>query len=57
MPDVKSRAARREQQTREIEKNQKQLRDSIAVTQRLVDESEALLERHRRERDGDDAAF
>jgi len=54
MPDAKSRAARREQQAREIEENQAQLRKSIADTQRLVDESEAMLDRHRREREEDD---
>jgi len=54
MPDKKSRAMRREQQAREIEANQSALRASIAETQRLVDESEAILRRHRTELDEDD---
>lgn len=54
MPDKKKRAERREQQSREIEANQKELRDSIAETQRLVGESEAMLRRHREERAADD---
>jgi len=54
MPDKKKRAERREQQSREIEANQKALRDSIAETQRLVGESEAMLRRHREERAADD---
>lgn len=54
MPDAKRRAERREQQAREIEDNQAQLRSCIAETRRLVDESDAILERHRRERDADD---
>lgn len=54
MPDKKKRAERREQQSQEIEANQKALRDSIAETQRLVGESEAMLRRHREERAADD---
>ena len=45
---------RAEQQAREIEKNQHDLRKSIEETQRLVDESETMLRRHRREREEDD---
>lgn len=56
MPDRKSRAERREQQAREIEQNQAAMRASIAETQRLVDESEAMLRRHRQERDDEDEA-
>ena len=55
MPDRKLRAERREQQSREIEQNQAALRASIAETRRLVDESDTILARHRRERDMDDA--
>lgn len=55
MPDAERRAERRRQQAREIEDNQAQLRSSIAETRRLVDESDAILERHRSERDADDA--
>jgi hypothetical protein len=55
MPDKKTRAERREQQAREIEANQQSLRRSIAETDRLVGESEKMLERHRKERELDDA--
>lgn len=55
MPDKKTRAERREQQAREIEANQQSLRRSIAETDRLVGESEKMLERHRKEREQDDA--
>jgi hypothetical protein len=48
-----NRAAR---QSREIEENQEALRRSIAETERLVNESEKMLRRHRQERDEDDAA-
>ena len=54
MPDAKRRAARREQQAHEVEESQAALRKSIAETQRLVDESDEMLERHRRERETDD---
>jgi hypothetical protein len=54
MPDRKSRAERREQQAREIEESQKALRNSIAETQRLMDSSDAMLARHRRECEEDD---
>ena len=56
MPDRKSRAERREQQAQEIEANQSALRASIAETQRLVDESDAILRRHRTELDDDDSS-
>ncbi len=55
IPDKRQRADRREQQAKEIEANQKALRDSIAESQRLVEESESILQRHRREQDEDDA--
>jgi hypothetical protein len=54
MPDKKSRAERREQQAREIEESQNALRNSIAETQRLMDRSDAMLARHRRECEEDD---
>lgn len=54
MPDAKTRAARREQQAREVEDSQTALRNSIAETQRLVDLSDEMLERHRREREACD---
>ena len=40
MSDRKKRAERREQQSREVEASQKALRESIAETERLVDDSE-----------------
>lgn len=55
MPDAKRRAARREQQAREVEESQAALRKSIAETQRLVEQSEEMLKRHRLERDSDEA--
>lgn len=55
MPDRKSRAERSERQAREIEESQAALKASIAETQRLMDRSDEMLARHRRERD-DDAA-
>jgi len=51
----KKRAERREQQQGEVEASQTRLRASIAETDRLVGESDKMLHRHRRERDGDDA--
>jgi len=54
MTDKEKRAARREQQSREVEANQEAVRKSIAETDRLVGESEAMLRRHRQEREDDD---
>ena len=54
MTDRKKRAERRDQQAREIEVSQKQLRESIAETDRLVGESDKMLRRHRQECDDDD---
>ena len=54
MTDKKKRAERRDQQAREIEVSQKQLRESIAETDRLVGESEKMLRRHRQECEDDD---
>ena len=56
MTDKTKRAERREQQAREIETSQKQLRESIAETDRLVGESDKMLRRHRTECEEDDAA-
>ena len=55
MPDRKKRAERRAQQDREIECSQAALRASIAETCRLVDQSDEMIARHRRERDMDDS--
>lgn len=54
MTDREKRAQRREQQTREVEASQKAMRESIAETDRLVGESDAMLRRHRQEREDDD---
>lgn len=54
MPDAKKRAERRAQQTAEVEASQADLRKSIAETDRLVDQSEQMLRRHRKEREEDD---
>ena len=54
MTDKKKRAERREQQAHEIEVSQKQLRESIAETDRLVGESDKMLRRHRQECEDDD---
>jgi hypothetical protein len=56
MTDKEKRAARREQQSREVETSQNAMRDSIAETNRLVGESDAMLRRHRQEREDDDKA-
>jgi hypothetical protein len=55
MFDKKKRIERRAQQAREVEENQAALRRSISETERLVDESEKMLRRHRREQEEDDA--
>ena len=54
MPDRAKRAARREQQAREVEESQDALRKSIAETQRLMDQSDEMLKRHRREAEEDE---
>lgn len=54
MTDKEKRAELREQQSREVEASQKAMRESIAETDRLVGESEAMLQRHRQEREDDD---
>ena len=46
-----SRKQRRDRQAREVEQSQADLRNSIAKTQQLLDESEEMLKRHRREHD------
>ena len=56
MTDPKKRAERRAQQAREVEESQAKLRASIAETERLMDASDEMLRRHRRELDEDDAA-
>ena len=56
MTDRKKRAERRDQQAREVEASQEQLRASIAETDRLVGESDKMLRRHRKECEDDEAA-
>ena len=54
MTDARKRAERRADQAREVEESQAKLRASIAETERLMDASDAMLRRHRRELDEDD---
>ena len=56
MPDKQKRAERRVLHSREVEESQEALRASIAETERLVDESDKMLRRHRKECEDDDAA-
>ena len=55
MPDKITRAARRAKHTAEVKASQANLRTSIAETERLVGESDRMLERHRKECDADEA--
>ena len=55
MSDPKKRAERRKQHSDEIEASQASLRESIAATERLVEESDNMLRRHRKECEADDA--
>ena len=48
------RAERRERQATEVEASQDALRESIAATEKLVDESDSMLRRHRKECDDED---
>lgn len=54
MTDARRRAERRAQQAREVEESQAKLRASIAETERLMDASDEMLKRHRRELEVDD---
>ena len=49
MPTAKDRAERRERHTADVEASQEALRKSISETDRLVEESEQMLRRHRNE--------
>ncbi len=51
---TESRKELRARQAREVVQSQRELRESIEKTQQLLDQSEDMLNRHRRERDGDD---
>ena len=50
----KKKAERRDRHASEIEASQKALRESISETERLVGESDKMLQRHRQENDEDD---
>ena len=54
MTDARKRAERRAQQAQEVEESQAKLRASIAETERLMDASDEMLRRHRRELEEDD---
>ena len=54
MPTPEARKQRRERQAREVQESQERLRESIANTQRLLEESNAMLQRHRQERESQD---
>ena len=55
MPTPKDRAERRERHSQEVEASQAALRRSIKETERLVDESDEMLRRHRNELEAGDA--
>jgi hypothetical protein len=48
------RAERRDRQASEVEASQDALRESIAATEKLVDESDTMLRRHRKECDDEE---
>ena len=54
MVDARKRTERREQQAREVEESQAKLRANIAETQRLMNQSDEMLRRHRRELEEDE---
>jgi hypothetical protein len=56
MPTAKDRAERRDRHSADVEASQAALRVSIDETERLVEESEEMLRRHRREHEAGDAA-
>lgn len=50
-PDEETRSDRSERHAREVEESQHALRVNIKETERLLDESDELLRRHRKESD------
>jgi hypothetical protein len=56
MPTAKDRAERRERHSAEVEASQAALRVSISETERLVEESDEMLRRHRSENEAADSA-
>jgi hypothetical protein len=55
MPTVKDRAERRDRHSAEVEASQAELRKSISETERLVNQSDQMLRRHRNECEAGDA--
>ena len=55
MADKEARARRRASHADEVEASQAALRESIAATEPLVNESDKMLRRHRKECDEDDS--
>ena len=56
MATSRERAERRERHAAEVEASQVELRNSITETERLVDQSDRMLRRHRTECEADDNA-
>ena len=56
MPTSKDRAERRERHAADVEASQDALRKSIDETGRLVEESNEMLRRHRKENEKGDGA-
>lgn len=56
MGTAKERADRRDRHAAEVEASQAELRNSISETERLVDESDRMLRRHRSECEAGDAS-
>jgi hypothetical protein len=54
IPDKQDRIARRNRQAIELEANQRSLKVSIAESTRLVEEADAMIQRHRSECDAAD---
>jgi hypothetical protein len=55
MPNKETRQRRRDDQAREVEESQQALRNSIDETRRLMDASDEMLRRHRKQCEEDDA--
>lgn len=55
MPNPESRKERSDRQAREVESSQRELRSNIEKTQELLDSSDKMLKRHRRECDDADS--
>ena len=56
MPTPKDRAERRERHATDVEASQEALRRSIDETDRLVEQSDEMLRRHREENEAGDSA-